>query len=128
VDDDPMPTVKFSASAYRVVESSGMATITATLSAPSAFTITVDYGTSDGTALAGSDYVTTTGTLTFTPGLTLTTFSIPITSDALAEPDETVNLTLSGPSLASLGVANIAVLTIADGEHRVYLPLIQRGP
>ncbi len=105
-----------------------MATITAILSAPSAFTITVDYGTSDGTALAGSDYVTTTGTLTFTPGLTLTTFSIPITSDALAEPDETVNLTLSGPSLASLGVPNVAVLTIADGEHRVYLPLIQRSP
>ena len=36
---------------------------------------TVSYGTADGTALAGSDYVTTGGTLTFTTGVT----SLPLT-------------------------------------------------
>ena len=40
------------------------ATFTVTLSAASGFTVTVNYATADGTAAAGSDYQSTSGTLT----------------------------------------------------------------
>jgi hypothetical protein len=111
-----------------VNEGGGAAVITATLSAPSAFTVTVSYGTSDGTATAGNDYLTATGTLTFTPGMTGQAFVVSIMPDQLAESNETVELRLSNASLASLGIPNVALLTIVDGEHRVYLPLVQRSP
>jgi len=108
------PTVQFSSADYGVSEDAGPALVTATLSAVSSLTVTVDYATTDGTALAGSDYVTTSGTLTFTPGVTSQTFSAPILDDEIDEPAETVSLTLSGPVFAVLGIPVMAVLTIVD--------------
>jgi hypothetical protein len=116
VDDDGQPTVQFSTAAYSVDESAGMATITATLSTASGLTVTVNYATSNGTALAGSDYVTASGTLTFSPGLLTRTFAVPITDDSLDESDETVVLTLSNPVNAALGAPNPATLTIVDDD------------
>ncbi len=46
------------------------AVFTVTLSASSLYTVTVDFATADYTAVAPGDYVSQTGTLTFTPGLT----------------------------------------------------------
>ena len=46
------------------------ATFTVSLSSPSGQTAVVDYATADGTALAGRDYVATSGTLDFTSGQT----------------------------------------------------------
>ena len=98
VDNDPLPTVDYSSSTYSVNEAGGTATITVTLSAASSVTATVNYATSNNTATAGSDYVTTSGILTFTPGITAMTFSVPITNDLVFEGNETVTLTLSGVS------------------------------
>ncbi len=108
------PAVQFSSGAYSVVEGAGPALITATLSAASPLTATVDYSTMDGTALAGSDYITTSGTLTFTPGVTSQTFSVPILDDEIDEPAETVSLALSGPFQLLFGAPVTAVLTIFD--------------
>jgi hypothetical protein len=116
VDNDDAPTVQFSASGYSVNEGSSTATITATLSAQSGFTVTVGYSTSDFTALAPSDYGTATGTLTFAPLQTSRTFTVPIVNDALDEADEVVNLTLSSPNNATLGATGAAALTIADDD------------
>jgi Calx-beta domain-containing protein len=116
VDNDDAPTVQFSASDYSVSEGSGSATITADLSAPSAFTVTVNYSSSDFTALAGSDYAAVGGTLTFAPGATQATFGVPIVNDALDEADEVANLALSSPSNATLGPIEAAALTIADND------------
>lgn len=76
--------------------------------------MTVNYATSNGTATAGSDYTATSGTLTFNPGQTSRTFTVPIIDDSLNEVDETVNLTLSNPSNATLGSPATATLTIID--------------
>ncbi len=116
------PTVQFSSGDYGVSEDAGPALVTATLSAVSSSTVTVDYATTDGTALAGSDYVTTSGTLTFTPGVTTQTFSVPIVNDRLDEPSETVILTLTNPSHAIVGTPNPATLTIVDDDP---LPTVQ---
>jgi hypothetical protein len=109
--------VDFSTNSYSVDESAGTATITVTLSAASGVTATVDYATSDNTATAGSDYTTASGTLTFSPGITQMTFTIPITNDTLFEGNETLTLTLSNPVSATLaGVNNPASLTIIDND------------
>ena len=69
-----------------------------TLGRESASTVTVDYATSDGTATAGSDYTRTSGTLTFAPGETAKTVSVPVLDDAHDEGGETFTLTLSNPT------------------------------
>lgn len=64
------PVVNFSRSASMVEEGSGSVILTVNLSAVSSLPVTVDYATSDGTATAGSDYITTNGTLKFAAGIT----------------------------------------------------------
>jgi hypothetical protein len=128
-DDVAPPTVQFSAAAYSVGESDGNATITVNLSGPSEQTVTVNYATSNGTATAGADYTTANGTLTFNPGQTSQTFSVPILPDSDIEADETVNLSLSGPSNATLGPPASATLTIVDDDEgtQIYLPIVLRS-
>ena len=47
--------------------------------------VTVDYTTNDGSALAGTDYTTTSDTLTFPPGETAQNISVPILDRSGAE-------------------------------------------
>ena len=91
------------ASANEADESIGFAV---TLSAAATATVTVDYATADGTATAGADYTSTSGTLTFQTGDTQKTISVPIIDDLVEDDGETLTLTLSNASGA----------TLADGE------------
>jgi alpha-tubulin suppressor-like RCC1 family protein len=75
-------------------------TFTVTLSAASSQTVTVNYATADGTATAPADYTATSGTLTFSPGITTATVIAPVKGDTLGEPDETFKVTLSNPANA----------------------------
>ena len=72
-----------------------------TLARASASTVTVDYATADGTganaATAGADYTATSDTLTFAPGETAKTVSVPVLDDSHDEGEETFTLTLSNP-------------------------------
>ena len=52
-------------------------------------TSTVSFATSDGTAIAGVDYIAQTGTLTFGPNETSKTITITYIDDVIIEPDET---------------------------------------
>ena len=79
------------------------AVFTVSLSAASDGEVTVDYATSDGTAMAGSDYTATSGTLAFQAGEVTKTISVPITEDAEDDGGETFTLTLSNASGAGLG-------------------------
>ncbi|CAN5754779.1 hypothetical protein BH10CHL1_BH10CHL1_39550 [soil metagenome] len=115
-DNDNPPTVQFSNATYNVNENGGTATITATLSNPSGLAATINYATSNGNATASSDYTAVNGTLTFNPGETLKTFTVPILQDPSAESSETINLALSGPNNATLGTPAAAVLTIIDDD------------
>jgi hypothetical protein len=109
--------LQFSAAAYTVNENQGTATITVTRTGGSSGSVTVNYATSNGTAIAGSDYTATSGTLTFAPGETSKTFTVPIIDDTLVEPDETVLLTLTSPTGgATLGGQTTAMLTIHSDD------------
>jgi Calx-beta domain len=68
------------------------------LSAPSQDTITVQYKTQDDTAHAGTDYQAQSGTLTFVPGLTTQTISIPVINHNLAQHNENFTVVLSNPT------------------------------
>src|SRR5262249_32590334 len=54
------------------------ATFTVDLLTPSSAPVTVSYATTDGTALAGVDYVAASGTLTFAPGETEQTIKVTV--------------------------------------------------
>ena len=76
---------------------------TVTLDEAATETVTVDYATADGTADAGDDYTSTSGTLTFDAGTTSKTISVSIADDTDNESDETFTITLSNASGADLG-------------------------
>ena len=88
---------------------------TATLSHASSRTVTVDYATSDGTAVAGSDYSAASGTLTFNAGDTSQTVQVTVLTDSEDESQETLTLTLSNPSQATLDDGT-GTGTIENGE------------
>jgi bacillolysin len=85
------------------------------LSNPLGAAASVDYGTADGTAVAGSDYTTTTGTLTFAAGETVKVVSVPVLGDAIVEANEAFTLVLSGASGATIADAT-AIGTILNDD------------
>ncbi len=68
--------------------------------------MTVNWSTADGTAVAPSDYTTSSGTVTFVPCDTSETITVPVRGDTDVEPNETFQVDLATPSNA----------TIADGS------------
>ena len=76
--------------------------------------VSVNYATSNGTAVAGKDYTAASGTLTFQAGETDKTFSVTILPNpSQAASSVTVNLALSQPTGGStLGSPSTAILTI----------------
>jgi hypothetical protein len=112
-----IPSVQFDGTDYSVNEDSATATITVTLDITTTLQVQVGYATSDGTAASGSDYSAVSDTLSFAPGETTKTFEVPIIDDLAAEPDETINLVLSSPINAVLGVPSTALLTIIDDDE-----------
>ena len=110
------PVVEFSAASLNGSEATTPASITVTLSAASGQTVTVNYATGNGTATAGSDYTATSGTLTFSPGVTNQTISVPIINDTTVEGNQTFMVTLSGPVNATLGVTATHTYTIYDND------------
>jgi hypothetical protein len=120
MDNDPPPlagALQFSGNVYRVAEDGNNAVITVTRVGGSFGQVTVDYSSSDDTALAPDDYEVTTGTLQFMDGQVSESFLVPIVDDAVFESDETVHLNLNNPTGdASLGTPNNAVLTIMEND------------
>uniref|UniRef100_UPI003FA2AD5C Calx-beta domain-containing protein n=1 Tax=Sphaerotilus montanus TaxID=522889 RepID=UPI003FA2AD5C len=93
-DDRPRATIND----VIVNEGAGTATFTVTLAGTATTPITLGFATSDGTAKAGLDYSATTGTLTFAPGETSKSITVPILNDTVYEGSETFDVTLNNPS------------------------------
>ncbi|HXT21238.1 MAG TPA: Calx-beta domain-containing protein, partial [Thermoanaerobaculia bacterium] len=71
--------------------------------------VTVDYRTEPSTALAGEDFVATSGTLTFAPNETQKAISVEILGDTKVEPDEEFLVVLSNPNNAAIAVDRATV-------------------
>ena len=116
IEDDALPLVQFSQANYDVNEADGTVTLTVTKTGVTATPATVNYVTSDGSATAGEDYTTSSGTIAFLPNETEHTFTVPISQDNLHEGNEGFLVTLNTPVGASLGAPNPATVTILDDD------------
>ncbi len=88
---------------------------------PRGFDVSVTYTTSDGTALAGQDYVATTGTVTIFGADNTATFTVPIMGDVIQEVPilEFFNVTLSNPISAGIQAGFGQVIgTIRDDDPK----------
>jgi len=128
LNDDAPPLLSLS-NAEVIEGASGTRNMIFTLSLDKAISqsVTARFATADGTALAGSDYVARSGTVTFAAGETSKTVSVAVRGDRVIEADESFNLLLSNVTRASLtpggGVGTIrnddlppATFSISDAQ------------
>lgn len=103
-DDDGAPTISINDVSLPEGASGSTKTFVfeVTLSAATGRTVTVGWATSNGTAIAPSDYIAGSGTVTFAPGETKKTIGVSVLGNNVVEPNETFNVTLSSPSNATL--------------------------
>ena len=99
------------------VTEGGIAAFTVTLSSAATGAVTVSYATVDGTATAGADYTTTSGTLSFTPGQTTKRVEVQTLQDTDQEGAESFTVRLSGATGATL-TDGVATGTILDDDDR----------
>ena len=110
-------TIQFQSTPAPVGEGAGNVTLTATRTGGSLGPATVQYLTSDGTAMAGSDYTTSTATLNWSNGeLGVRSFTVPILNDSTFEPTETFSVTLSNVTGATAGSPLSTTVTINDND------------
>ncbi|HUW84478.1 MAG TPA: Calx-beta domain-containing protein, partial [Phycisphaerae bacterium] len=117
-DDDVYPTVAFDLTASSGDEPVTPASLAVSLSAVYPATVTVDYAVTGGDATGGGvDYTLAAGTLTFDPNDVSKTIDITIVDDGLVESDETIEVTLSNPTNATLGTNTVHTYTILDNDE-----------
>lgn len=125
VDAQQQPSVQFESPAYNIARDVGTAPISVTLSTPSAFTVTVDYATSNGTALAGVDYSAIAGTLAFAPGEMIKALPVTILDSGVYIGDRVFSLSLNNPTQATLGDSLLASVSIREtNAWRLYMPQV----
>ncbi len=122
-----LPVLSIANAAPVVEGNSGTTSMTfaVTLSPVSASTITVHYAATGGTATDGVDYtVAGTGTLTFAPGITTQNIVVNVVGDTQVEPDETIVMTLSTPSGATIATATATGTILNDDAGPPVLALL----
>ena len=117
-DNDDAPVVDFNATSSNGAESVSSKTITVDLSAASSNNVTVNYAVTGTATGSGTDFTLANGTLTINAGATSGTITIAsIVDDSIDEANETVIVTLSNPSNASLGSDDVHTYTINDNDN-----------
>ena len=117
-DNDPTPSVAFNSTSSSGLESVNSANLQVNLSTASGLAVTVDYVVT-GTAIGGgTDYTLANGTLTINAGDANKNITISgIVNDLLDEDNETVIVTLSNPTNATLGTNTVHTYTITDDDN-----------
>ena len=122
-DDDrapepPPPEIRITDSVAD--ESAGRLVFTATLSRAVNRSVSVRWSTSDGSATAGTDYVASSGTLTFAPSQTSAEIPVGLLDDLVREETEIFHITLSDPTNATLAVSRASgIIQDDDGPELV---------
>jgi hypothetical protein len=103
-------TLRLTSRRYFVAESSEVAAITVLRTGGRAGVVTVDFSTADDTAIAGEDYISVAGTLTFEEGETSKVITVPILGGSEGETTETFKLVLTKPTAdARLGLSRTTI-------------------
>jgi uncharacterized delta-60 repeat protein len=131
----------FGSPVFGGTKNAGFAEILVELGGHYVLPVTMDYATSDGTAIAGTDYVATNGTLVFAPGQTESVFNVQLISSNSSAAGGTINLTLSnptggaslnGPTNALLVITNdvfvsLSIFVTPEGDGSTYLAEVLRN-
>jgi glucose/arabinose dehydrogenase len=119
-NDDAQPAISINdVSLNEGNTATSTASFTVSLTNPSSQTITVNFATANNTAVAGVDYVATSGTVTFAPGQVSQPVNVTINGDELTEPPSvTFNVNLSTPANATI-TDNQGLGTINDDDAPV---------
>ncbi|MBK1666421.1 hypothetical protein CKO28_00005, partial [Rhodovibrio sodomensis] len=112
-EDDAQPTLTMAD--VNAGETAATVGFTAELDRPSKFQIAFGYTTAAGSAEAGADYTSASGTVAIAPGDTSAGISVQLSDDSWHEGDETFHLDLSDESEVALGTTR-ATATLADDE------------
>ncbi|MCC6808195.1 MAG: hypothetical protein IT381_12290 [Deltaproteobacteria bacterium] len=115
VDDDSATSDITIVSPIFAAENGGPARFTVLRSGDNSGAASVDFTTSDGTAIAVSDYVALPGSVSFSAGVAVQTIDVTLVDDAVVETDEAFTVDLSNPLGATNSVAS-AALTIIDDD------------
>ena len=119
LDLDPVVSIRNRS----IREDIGTAVLTVTLSWPSRVSVSVPWSTSELDAVSPDDYTDGRGVLTFAPGATEATISIPIADDAVPEDVESFAVTLGpGEGYRSNPSSNVAFAKILDNDGDELLP------
>jgi hypothetical protein len=116
LDNDSAPV--FSIANVSVNEASGTASVIVSRAGASEATQTVNVATANGSAVAGSDYVAATTTLSFGAGQTTATFAVTLIDDAVYERGEDFYASLSSPTGGALIApgGDVALVNIEDSD------------
>lgn len=118
IDNDGIPTVQFTNTSSSGSETVSPGTIEISLSQASAKDVTINYSATGGSAIGGgTDYTLADGTATITAGNKTTNTTITIIDDNLSDDKETIIITISNPTNASLGSNTQHTFTIIDNEE-----------
>ena len=116
-DNDSTPEVDFNLTSSSGAESVSSAGLTVDLSAASGQNVTVNYAVSGTATGSGIDFTLASGSITINAGETSGTITISnIIDDSINEANETVIVTLSNPSNATLGSDDAHTYTITDND------------
>jgi uncharacterized delta-60 repeat protein len=111
---DNEPSLSFSSPTYTVSKNGVSKSITVLRSNYTNTVTTVSFTATNGTAVAGSDYISTNGVLVFDAGQTSNSFSVRVINNTAVQPDKTVLLQLFSPTNGVLAAPYAATLTIHD--------------
>jgi len=123
IQDDDAPTgspgnLRFKNSTYNATEGAASAQLMVERVGGTTGEVSAHYATADGSALAGSDYMAASGTVTFGAGDGANkTIDVPLLDDGVEEPLETFTVALSAPTGgAGLGNPSQAMVSITDDD------------
>ena len=114
-DLDSPPTISIS-NASTVAEEAGSTSFTLNLSHKTVQTVGVNYTTSNGTAVSGSDYTLKSGSINFAPGEITKTITVNILDDEIPESTESFSMTISGATNVSSISDNTGSASITDSD------------
>lgn len=109
-------TIRLTVDDVAVIEGSGVAQFTVTLSGTSGDNVVVDYATADAGATGDIDYLADSGQLEYAPGATTLGVTIQVMDDTLVEESETFRLVLSNPRNAVIADSEGTATIIDDDD------------
>ena len=111
----PSGVMQFASSVAGTLKNAGSVVVSVLRAAGSTGLVSVNYATANGTAIAGTDYNTASGTLNWADGDTAAkTITVPLRNNPVITASKSFTINLSSPTYGSLGATTVNTVTIAE--------------